>query len=396
MESIALLCFMSNDNHAIVMGGVPLTNLSLYHKVQFGVGDPVGYIEFDASETKERVLILREIELGRARKHASVDQCFGYSDFTPAGGLSGDRTIATAQSIAECLRRRGITHVTADRSLPLLNAHIIEEAGITVTCDPDLFVLDRRSKDPTELGHLRAAQNLTEKCMSYACTTVANATADSDGVLHCDGSPLTSERLARMIDVFFLEHGASTPHGSITAGGPIGADCHHRGAGALKTAQPVIIDLFPFISATRYNGDCTRTVVHGDIPEEVARMHAAVVEAKQAAQGITKAGVTGDEMHRATIAVLAKHGYGVTMPDDDAPDTHCAMVHGTGHGIGLDVHEPPLLDVGGPALIAGDVITIEPGLYCKAIGGIRIEDMVVVTEDGYENFNRLPEGLSWA
>ncbi|MBL4592128.1 MAG: hypothetical protein JKY96_09240, partial [Phycisphaerales bacterium] len=217
---------MSTDNHAIVMGGVPLTNLSLYHKVRFTVGDPVGYIEFPMGRAVQRVFILREIELARAREHATVDECFGYSDFTPEGGLSGDRPTATAQSIAECLRRRNITSVTADRSFPLLFAHILEQAGITVICDPDLFVLDRRAKDETELNHLRAAQKLTESCMQFACSTIANAAADADGVLHHEGSPLTSERLTRMIDIFFLEHGASTPHGSIAACGPIGADCH--------------------------------------------------------------------------------------------------------------------------------------------------------------------------
>ncbi|MCA9303565.1 MAG: aminopeptidase P family protein [Phycisphaerales bacterium] len=388
---------MTNENHTIVMGGVPQTNLSLYHKVRFAVGDPVGYIQISMGRAMERIFILREIELERARKTAHADQCFGYSDFTPQGGLSGDREICAAQSIAECLRRKGITNVTVDRSLPMLFAHVLTNAGISVTCDPDLFVMDRRSKDATELAHLRAAQKLTEECMLYACTLIAKTSVGEDGVLiHDDGEVLTSERVRRMIDIFFLQRGASTPHGSIVAGGPIGADCHHRGQGPLRTREPIIIDIFPYITETHYNGDCTRTVVHGEIPEEVAKMHAAVVEAKHAAQEATKPGVTGEDIHRAAITVIQKHGYGVGIPDDDAPDTICNMVHGTGHGIGLDVHEPPLLDMNGPTIVAGDVITIEPGLYCKAIGGIRVEDMVAVTENGYENFNKLPEGLTWA
>jgi Xaa-Pro aminopeptidase len=384
-----------NDKHAIVMGGVPQTNLSLYHKVRFSVGDPVGYIEIPMGRAKERILILREIELERARKTANADQCFGYSDFTPEGGLSGDRETCTAQSIAECLRQRDITRVTVDRSLPMLFAHVLTNTGISVTCDPELFVMDRRSKDAAELAHLRAAQKLTEECMRYVCTLIAKAAVGDDGVLLHEGEVLTSERVRSMIDIFFLERGASTPHGSIVAGGPIGADCHHRGAGPLRTREPIIVDIFPHIADTHYNGDCTRTVVHGEIPDEVARMHAAVVEAKHAAQEATKPGVTGEDIHRATIEVLQRHGYGIGMPNVDTAGTACSMVHGTGHGIGLDVHEPPLLDMNGPTIVQGDVITIEPGLYCKSIGGIRVEDMIAVTETGYENFNDLPEGLSW-
>lgn len=83
------------------------------------------------------------------------------------------------------------------------------------------------------------------------------------------------------------------------------------------------------------------------------------------------------------------------LPPENAPDTFCSMPHGTGHGLGLEVHEPPLLAVGGPPLLSGDVVTIEPGLYCKAWGGVRVEDVVIVRDDGCDNINRLQEGLRW-
>jgi Xaa-Pro aminopeptidase len=84
------------------------------------------------------------------------------------------------------------------------------------------------------------------------------------------------------------------------------------------------------------------------------------------------------------------------LPGPDAPETFISMTHGTGHGLGLEVHEPPLLAIGGPELVEGDVVTIEPGLYGKRYGGVRVEDMVVVLKDGCENFNRLHEGLDWS
>ena len=195
-------------------------------------------------------------------------------------------------------------------------------------------------------------------------------------------------------DTFLLEKNFFNPP-CIVAGGSDGGDCHELGTGVLYTAQPVIIDIFPLDKKTMYNGDCTRTVVHGNIPDEIARMHTAVVEAKQAATAITKAGVTGEAVHLETVRVLAEHGYAEGLPKEHDPKTFCSMPHGTGHGIGLEVHEPPLLDRNGAVLLEGDVITIEPGLYSRALGGVRIEDMVVVTANGCENFNSLPEELAW-
>ncbi|MCP4689975.1 MAG: aminopeptidase P family protein, partial [Desulfobacterales bacterium] len=144
-----------------------------------------------------------------------------------------------------------------------------------------------------------------------------------------------AEQLSRFRDII-----------SIVAGGTEGGDCHNSGTGQLRTGEPVIIDIFPRNRETLYNGDCTRTVVHGEIPDQIAKMHAVVVEAKAAAIAAVRPGVTGEDVHNATSDAITAHGYPMGLPPDDAPDTHCGMVHGTGHGVGLEVHEPPLLDKG--------------------------------------------------
>jgi Xaa-Pro aminopeptidase len=376
---------------ARVMAGNPSTNKSLYRAVRFMVHDAMISIELPDGT---RTLILREIEMDRAKKYARADRVYGYSDFTPAGGLSGDRDTAAAQSTTECLRRNGISNVIADRTLPLLYVDEMQAAGIHVELDVDMGVTDRRVKDAQEVNHLRHAQQVTEEVMRMACEMVAKATASTDGILYVDGDPLTSERLRTAIDTFLLEKNFYNPP-CIVAGGSDGGDCHELGSGPLRTGEPVIIDIFPRDKETMYNGDCTRTVVHGTVSEELRAMHAAVVAAKVVAITATKAGVTGEEVHLKTIRILKEHGYEEGLPKENDSDSFCSMPHGTGHGIGLDIHEPPLLDRNGATLLAGDVITIEPGLYSHAIGGIRIEDMVLVTENGCENFNTLPEGLTW-
>lgn len=375
-----------------ILAGVPETNLGFYRRIRFLVGDPAALITLpDGSST----LIIRDIELDRARRHARADRVACPADFTPASGLSSDRETATAQAAAECARRAGITTIRADRSLPLIFAHFLQLAGIAVQCDPDMGVLERRAKDEQEVQFLRDAQRVTEQAVEMACSMIARATAAADGVLHADGAPLTSERVKAEVDVWLLRRGYQNAV-SIIAGGPQGADCHDRGSGPLRTAQPIIVDIFPRNQHTLYNGDCTRTVLHGrEIPPEVQRMHQTVVEAKKAAIAATRAGATGDAVHAATARVITGAGYAMGLPNPSDPPTYCAMVHGTGHGVGLDVHEPPLLDKGGPALVVGDCLTIEPGLYCHAIGGIRVEDMVIVRESGCDNLNTIHEGLTW-
>ena len=379
---------------ARIAAGIPAVHSSMYWRIGFSVGDQVVLIEMPPEAGGHSLLILRDIEMDRASKHARVDRVACPADFTPTGGLSGDRETANAQAAAECLRRAGITHVEGDRTLPLLVVDCARQAGIVVECDPERWVKERRAKTLSEIAHLREAQRVTEGAILLACQTIARAEARVDGVLLHGGAPLTSERVRAMVDHWLLEQGYVNPM-SIIAGGPGAADCHFYGYGELRTSQPVIVDIFPRNRESRYNGDCTRTVVHGEIPEEVKRMHAAVRSAKAAAEKVIKVGATGEAVHRATVAAMLAAGYAWGLPAADAPLSYCAITHGTGHGIGIDVHEPPLLDLKGPALLAGEALTVEPGLYRRDLGGVRIEDMVIVTEHGCENLNNLGDGLDW-
>ncbi len=154
----------------------------------------------------------------------------------------------------------------------------------------------------------------------------------------------------------------------------------------------MIVDVFPQCMATKYWGDCTRTVVHGEPSDEMVRMHRAVVDAKRAAAEALVADALAESVHNATKSTLAAHGYPFARGQiSDTP----VMPHGTGHGVGLEVHEPILLDDKGGTLLAGEVMTVEPGLYSRLHGGVRVEDMYVVQSGPAINLNKLPEGLNW-
>ncbi len=376
---------------AKLSAGIPEVNSSLYWRIGFCVGDPVAVLELPDGQS---VLILRDIEMQRAREKARVDRVACPADYAPSGGLSGDRETATAQAAAECLRRAGATRATADRALPLIFADFARQAGIEITCDVAMWVNERRQKTEEEIEALREAQGVTEEAVQMACELIASADVRRDGVLLHDGEPLTCERVRAAVDHWLLDRGYSNPP-AIIAGGPSGADCHNLGYGELKTSEPVLVDVFPRNRRTRYCGDCTRTVVHGDISDEIARMHAAVRQAKAAAMRKVAPGVTGEDVHRATTRAIEEAGYSVGLPDEQSPDSYCTIPHGTGHGVGLDVHEPPLLDLKGPALLLGEAVTIEPGVYRRDIGGVRVEDIIIVTEDGCESLNTISEGLQW-
>lgn len=379
---------------ARLIAGIPAANATLYWMIRFSVPDPAALIELPCdSGVTERLLIIRDIEMDRARKNARVDKVACPADFASESGLDGERETATAQSVAECLKRNGIQLVTADRTLPLIYSEIIRKAGIAVECDFDLGISDRRSKDDQEIAWMREAQGFTEKAVRLGCEMVANAEAREGGLLYHAGAPLTAEILRNAINISLLENGCIPAHW-IVSPGKQGADCHEHGTGEIRTGETVIIDVYP-VSGNKYCGDCTRTVVHGEISEKLRAMHAAVLEAKHAAAKALKAGITGEDVHKVTVGTMKKHGYEYGLPKDDSPDSFISLPHGTGHGLGLAVHEPPLLDFNGPVLVRGDVVTIEPGLYGKSVGGIRVEDVFLVTENGCENLGTLPEGLEW-
>ncbi|MCK4872714.1 MAG: aminopeptidase P family protein [Phycisphaerales bacterium] len=379
------------DTKPTIMAGIPTINFSVYHRLRFQAHDTVVLIDLGGGET---YAIMRDIEMERARKANAATHIHCPLDFAPRMGLSGDRDTANAQAAAELLATKDIDTIIGDRTLPMLFIHELAKRGIEVTCDPDMGVKERRSKDAWEIEQLQQAQDATEQAIRRACEMIGGAQAGRDGVLHVGGETLTSERVRQFIEMDLLKRNFSTPP-SIVAGGPIGADCHDLGSGELRTGEPIIIDVYPRDRSSLYNGDCTRTVVHGEIPDVVARMHSDVVDAKRAATAAARADATGEDVHMAACDVFTSRGRAIGLPPTD--DEHMASyAHGTGHGIGLDVHESPLLDRAGPELVVGDALTIEPGLYCRAVGGVRVEDMVIVTETGCDNLNTIPEGLTWA
>ncbi|TWT89437.1 M24 family metallopeptidase [Stieleria varia] len=371
-----------------VFAGIAARNPTLFRRTQVALGDPAAWIELDGRQ----IALVRDLEMDRVRQRSAATLVTCPADNAPDSGLDADRETATAQALTQWLKKNGIGEVTGDRTFPFIFAWHLQQAGISVRYDAELGVLDRRSKQDFEIEALTAAQSTTESVMQMICEMIARASVSADGILQHDGGRLTSERVRSIAGVEFMKRGFSMSHGAIVATAPHVADCHHAGDGPLRTEIPVVVDLFPMDESTRYWGDCTRTVVNGSPSDTVVAMHQAVVRAKAAATQKLKLGTPAGDVHQAAEDVLVESGYPLsrgTITD------HPSIQHGTGHGIGLDVHEPILLDTGGGPVLKNEVFTIEPGLYGRNDGGVRVEDMLVVTDGDALNLNRLHEGLDW-
>lgn len=383
---------MMSNSLATVLAGVPAVNMTLFHKIRFSVGDSAFFTELPDGKS---ILLVRDIEVDRAKRLARAGRIGCASDFPPDDGLDGDRDTALAQAGAECLRQNGVKQVRVDRTLPYLFANELQKGGILLEYDPGFGVIERRVKSEEELNYLRNSQKVTEEAMAMACSLIGRAPADSEGILQHEGTTLTSERVRRLISRFVLDYDCTTLHDSIVVTIPHVADCHHYGTGPLHKDLPVIVDIFPTHNHTHYCGDCTRTVVSGDPSDEIRDMHACVLKAHKSGCEELRPGTTGEAVHDVVSEMIRTDGYHMGHPHKDADDEYIGMRHGTGHGIGLDVHEPILLAKGGSEIMENEVFTVEPGLYSKKYGGVRVEDMVAVTASGHQNFNKLHSGLDW-
>jgi len=337
------------------------------------------------------LLFARSLEYGRAVKEARAETVERYVDFDHAAKVDehGPRE-AVWHVLAEFLDTYDVDSVAVPPRFPLSTADGLRERGVTVEPDTDGVITEVRAiKTDEEIDHIRMAQRANEAAMAAAEELLDDARVAAKGQLVHEGDRLTSERVKEEIEVTLLRHGCALDE-TIVACGADAADPHDRGSGPLEAGEPIIVDIFPQDKESKYHADMTRTFVVGEPSETVQRWYDLTARAHAAALDAIEPGVTGAEVHDAVCDVYEDAGK-PTLRSDDSTET--GFIHSTGHGVGLDVHELPRVAPNGGELEPGHVITVEPGLYDPDVGGVRIEDFVVVTEDGYENLTDYPKEL---
>lgn len=380
-----------DEGQNLLVIGAPERDADAYHLAGFLAPDAVICLRVAG----KRYLAVSSLEYGRAAKEAPVDELLSYEElgiFRLARELkSGAKAYAAA--VANLLEKLG-----ASNSPVLVPAHFgiafadeLRARGVTLAPDGKLFESLRRAKTEEEISHIAKTQDAVEAACAHAVEVLEEAEVADDGILEWRGETLTSELLRAEIDMELLRRGCAA-EGTIAAGGPQGADPHERGYGPLKAGESIIVDIFPMDLSTRYHSDMTRTFVKGEPNEGLQKMYDAVLASQEAALSMIRAGVNGRDVHRKVSDILHEAGYKTSVHDQEEgkPLTE-GFFHGTGHGVGLEIHEAPRVSLADEELIPGDVVSVEPGVYDPKVGGVRIEDLVVVTEDGCRNLTKFPK-----
>jgi Xaa-Pro aminopeptidase len=373
----------------LLIWGDTVRSPELRHEVPVMIPDAFLYAE----SGDRRTAVLHALEIPRVRADTDLeivaqeelgsDELFGQ-------GLQ--RWEIDQELVLRGCRRLGITQAVVPASFPVGLADFLRGSGVELTVDRELFDLRRRAKNETELAGIRRAQKACEAALD-AARDLLRRSQQNGGGLEVDGEPLTSERIKRTIDGVFADHDAEgsemiVSHGSQTAVG------HDLGSGQIRADEPIVFDLFPKDKATGCYADMTRTYVVGEPSEEVRQWYGLVKEALDRSTAEIRPGKNGRELHELACAIFADAGYKTQLHKEPGEVLEDGFFHGLGHGVGLEVHEAPSLGRIGHDLVPGDVVTVEPGLYRSGYGGLRLEDLVLVTEDGHEVLTDYPYDLT--
>jgi Xaa-Pro aminopeptidase len=359
-------------------------NANLLYATRFHAGDPFVFAEIRG----RRHLLVSDLEVDRARSEAAVDAVHRLSQIEKRirpRRAGGPPTLIDILDVF--LRSQRVRALVVPGTFGLEHADALRAKGYRLACRREPFFPSRLLKTRDELDCIGRAQRATEEATAAAIAVLRQAKVRG-GVLVDRQGPITSERLRRFIERELLDRGCRAVS-TIVAGGRQAADPHCLGTGPLRANQAIILDVFPRSIETGYWADMTRTVVKGRAPEPLRRMYRAVEDAQAAGLAAIRDGVDGKAVHQAVLDVFAEHGF----PTRRRGGHMEGFFHGTGHGVGLEIHEQPRFSVRPDPIRAGMVMTVEPGLYYPAWGGVRLEDLVVVTKTGHRNLTRFPRQL---
>lgn len=353
----------------------------LFYATRFFAPDPFLYFE----KAGRRYVVLSQLEYDRGRRETHVDKVINQSVFVKEMHQRKRTRIAPHDWIVELLRRYRLTKAQVLPSFPLGLARALQKKGIRLTVARHGLFPERAFKSRTELLAIRKSLRITAQLLQHGIEMIRFSRVGRNGVLILHGSPLTSERVQAAIRMEAARQGFEASH-PIVAGGVQACDPHECGHGKLKAKELIILDIFPRDLATGYWGDMTRTVVKGRANEAQRRQFEIVRQAQKIVFAKLHDGINGRTVHHAIEKFFEEKGYRT----GNASGRYEGFFHGTGHGLGLEIHEAPGVNSLSQHLRAGHVVTVEPGLYYPKIGGVRIEDVVVIRQNRCEKLSNFP------
>ena len=360
------------------------TDANMLWATRFFAPDPFIFIE----HRRRRYVVLSDLELDRAKKQARVNHVFSCSEYARRSGANGVGA-TLVHVISAVLSDLKINSVSVPAAFPVGLADQLRSHAIRVSVKDDPFWPQREIKSKDEIRHIQESLRVAKTGMQAGIEAVRQSTIGRDGYLYHDGNRLTSETLKRTINRTIIEQGCVPSH-TIVASGNQCVDPHNEGSGTIRANRSIIMDIFPRSQKTGYFGDITRTVVRGKASKRLRHAYRLVEEAQHIAFRRIRNGADGFEIHQEILDHFSREGF----PTGPMGGRMQGFFHGTGHGLGLEIHEPP--GISGrrkTPLRTGHVVTVEPGLYYQGMGGVRLEDVVVVTDTGCRNLVRIPKCL---
>jgi Xaa-Pro aminopeptidase len=374
----------------LLMFSESMHNADMYYATRFLSADPFVYLRFPpkkeakGEEKENDIIIVSQMEYERARRESTADKIRSTLDY--------GYNIKPEELITKVLHDERVKEIQVPRYFPIYVADVLRNKGINVVTVEEKGVgvmKGRETKTEKEIGFMRKAQRASENAMETAITVIKKSYLKGNMlILRENENPLTAERVKSYIGHALIDFGCTTEEEPIVACGKDAVNPHFSGSGPIFADEPIIIDIFPRLKVERYFADMTRTVVRGKVGKEIKEMYEAVLEAQNVAFSRVKEGVNCRDVHNVVCDVFEARGY-----DTIRKGSKKGFIHFTGHGVGLDLHENPSVGDNDYVLQRGNVITIEPGLYYPEVGGVRLEDMVVVQKKGCENLTRCDKKL---
>jgi Xaa-Pro aminopeptidase len=359
------------------------------HAVPLGVPDPFLYAEQNGS----RHVFASSMEATRIRElglfDVHVHEELGFDELMASGIDEGELYAQLALRAVESL---GLSRVSVPKDFPVWLADRLRADGVELDVDQQVFDDRRRAKTEAQVAGMRRAQGAAEAAMDACRALLRRAEIRGDELL-LDGEQLTVERLKEDMNVVFAAND-TTADEYIVAPGAQGAVGHDMGSGPIRPGTPLVVDIFPRDNASAVYTDMTRTFVVGEVPDDIREWHRLCKEALDAAIAQIRAGVEARAVFDLTCDIFEAAGEPTQRTKQAGETLADGFFHGLGHGVGLEVHEEPSMGrLANKKLVAGDVVTVEPGLYRSGYGGVRLEDIVLVTETGAENLTDYPYDL---
>jgi len=375
----------STPTDAILICSASESDANMLWATRFFAPDPFIFIQ----KRGKRFLVMNDLEIDRAKQQASVDKVLAYSDYQRRWQGRGTQFPTVAQILSDVLTDLKIKVVEVPATFPVGLADQLRGLGIHVQPKPDPFWAEREFKTKEEVRFISDSLRAAEIGIAAGIAAVRNTKIRKDGFLYFDGTQLTSEILKSIINTAIMSHGYVPSH-TIAASGDQCVDPHNQGSGPIRAHSSIIMDIFPRSQSTGYFGDITRTIVRGQASERLKHAYQCVEKGQEIGFHRIRDGANAYDIHYEIVNFFDRAGF----PTGSINGRMQGFFHGTGHGLGLDIHEAPAFGQRSKNILRkGNVVTVEPGLYYEGMGGVRLEDVVIVTKTGCKNLVKIPKIL---